>query len=76
MHDVAMADLESAAVSLSAFQGVAFAGGFSYADVMDSAKGWAGKIRMNPALLAEFTAFYQRKNTFSLGICNGCQLMV
>lgn len=75
VYDVAMADLEAAAASLSAFQGVAFAGGFSYADVMDSAKGWAGKIRMNPAMLAEFTAFYQRKNTFSLGICNGCQLM-
>ena len=76
VHDVAMADLESAAVSLAAFSGVAFAGGFSYADVMDSAKGWSGKIRMNASLLTEFTAFYQRKDTFSLGICNGCQLMV
>lgn len=73
---MAMADLESAAVSLAAFSGVAFAGGFSYADVMDSAKGWSGKIRMNASLLAEFNAFYQRKDTFSLGICNGCQLMV
>lgn len=42
---------------------------------MDSAKGWAGTIRFNKGLWAQFQAFYARPNTFSLGICNGCQLM-
>jgi phosphoribosylformylglycinamidine synthase len=73
--DVAMSDLESGRVSLSQFRGVAFVGGFSYADVLDSGKGWAGAIRFNPKLLAQFTEFYNRPDTFSLGICNGCQLM-
>ncbi len=50
-------------------------GGFSYADTLDSAKGWAGTIRFNDNLLQQFQAFYQRHDTFSLGICNGCQLM-
>eukprot|EP01127_Copromyxa_protea_P020281 TRINITY_DN675_c0_g1_i1.p1 TRINITY_DN675_c0_g1~~TRINITY_DN675_c0_g1_i1.p1 ORF type:complete len:1177 (-),score=273.79 TRINITY_DN675_c0_g1_i1:121-3651(-) len=73
--DVHMSDLTKGSVSLSSFSGVAFVGGFSNADVLDSAKGWAGAIRFNPGLLAEFSAFYNRKDTFSLGICNGCQLM-
>ena len=50
--------------------GVVFVGGFSYADVLDSAKGWAGT-----SLRQQFQAFYSRPDTFSLGICNGCQLM-
>ena len=50
------------------------AGGFSYADVLDSGKGWAGTIRFNDAVLAQFSAFYARPDTFSLGVCNGCQL--
>lgn len=50
-------------------------GGFSYADVMDSAKGWAGTIRCNKRLSDTFSAFYNRPDTFSLGVCNGCQLM-
>ncbi|MEJ2193093.1 MAG: phosphoribosylformylglycinamidine synthase [Nitrospirota bacterium] len=62
-------------VSLNAFRGVAFVGGFSYADVLDSAKGWAGAIRFNDRLREEFDAFYRREDTFSLGVCNGCQLM-
>ncbi len=52
-----------------------FVGGFSYADVMDSAKGWAGTIRCNKRLSDAFKAFYNRPDTFSLGVCNGCQLM-
>lgn len=47
----------------------------SYADVMDSAKGWAGTIRFNDRLWQQFQAFYARPDTFSLGVCNGCQLM-
>lgn len=73
--DVAVADLKLGKVKLSDFQGLAFVGGFSYADVMDSAKGWAGVIRFNEAVWDEFQAFYARPDTFSLGICNGCQLM-
>jgi phosphoribosylformylglycinamidine synthase len=56
-------------------RGLVFVGGFSYADVLDSAKGWAAGIRFNGRLLEQFKAFYQRPDTFSLGICNGCQLM-
>jgi phosphoribosylformylglycinamidine synthase len=55
--------------------GVVFVGGFSYADVMDSAKGWAGTIRFNERLWRQFQDFYARLDTFSLGVCNGCQLM-
>ena len=61
--------------SLEQFQGVVFVGGFSYADVLDSGKGWAGVIRFQPAVRESFQAFVQRPDTFSLGICNGCQLM-
>ncbi|MFC1661913.1 phosphoribosylformylglycinamidine synthase, partial [Gemmatimonadota bacterium] len=72
--DVAMADLLGGGVELDGFRGVAFPGGFAYADVLDSAKGWAGVIRFNPELLDQFRRFYVRPDTFSLGICNGCQL--
>lgn len=47
----------------------------SYGDVLDSAKGWAASLRFNPSLLAQLEAFYRRPDTFSLGVCNGCQLM-
>lgn len=70
-----MSDLRKGDVSLKSFSGIAFVGGFSNADVLDSAKGWAGSIKFNPSLLKEFSEFYERKDTFSLGICNGCQLM-
>jgi len=73
--DVAMSDLLEGRVALDAFHGAAFVGGFSYADVLDSAKGWAGVIRFNPGLLEQFQHFYERPDTFSLGICNGCQLL-
>ena len=73
--DVTMSDLLSGSVQLSSFRGVAFVGGFSYADVLDSAKGWAGVIRFNPELWEQFERFYRRPDSFSLGVCNGCQLM-
>ncbi len=72
--DVTMTDLLSGRVDLPAFRGVAFVGGFSYADVLDSAKGWAGTIKFNAKLYEQFRAFYNRPDTFSLGVCNGCQL--
>ncbi|KAL2525837.1 putative phosphoribosylformylglycinamidine synthase [Abeliophyllum distichum] len=73
--DITMSDLLSGAISLHEFRGIAFVGGFSYADVLDSAKGWAASIRFNKPLLSQFQEFYERPDTFSLGVCNGCQLM-
>lgn len=82
--DVHVRDLLSGAVRLDAekkdgsgylFRGVVFVGGFSYADTLDSAKGWAGTILFNDYLWAQFKHFYNREDTFSLGVCNGCQLM-
>lgn len=73
--DITMTDFLEGRVSLKDFKGLAFVGGFSYADVLDSAKGWAGVIRFNEKLKAEFDEFYNRSDTFSLGVCNGCQLM-
>jgi phosphoribosylformylglycinamidine synthase len=73
--DVAMSDLLSGNIILDQFQGIGFPGGFAYADVLDSAKGWAGTIRFNPGLLEQFQRFHDRPDTFSLGICNGCQLL-
>ncbi|KAK6933134.1 Phosphoribosylformylglycinamidine synthase, N-terminal [Dillenia turbinata] len=73
--DIAMSDLLSGAISLQQFRGIVFVGGFSYADVLDSAKGWSASIRFNQPLLDQFQEFYNRPDTFSLGVCNGCQLM-
>jgi len=73
--DVTMSDLIDKKIHLNEFMGLAFVGGFSYADVMDSAKGWAGLIRFNKDIWDQFEIFYNRKETFSLGVCNGCQLM-
>jgi len=72
--DVAMSDLLAGTVTLDDFRGLAAVGGFSYADVPESAKGWAATILFNPRLKKMFEAFYQRPDTFTLGICNGCQL--
>ncbi|KFK41873.1 hypothetical protein AALP_AA2G182400 [Arabis alpina] len=73
--DVTVSDLLAGAITLDQFRGIVFVGGFSYADVLDSAKGWAASIRFNEPLLSQFQEFYKRPDTFSLGICNGCQLM-
>ena len=72
--DVTMTDLLEARVTLENFRGVVFVGGFSYADVLDSAKGWAGVIRYNKHIWQQFQTFYHRPDTFSMGVCNGCQL--
>lgn len=73
--DVSVRDISSGRVNLSDFRGIAFVGGFSYADVLDSAKGWAGVVRFNEKVRSQFDDFYARSDTFSLGVCNGCQLM-
>jgi phosphoribosylformylglycinamidine synthase len=76
--DVTISDLASGRFDLAAaspaVRGLVFPGGFSYADVLDSAKGWAGAIRFNAAVAAQISAFYARPDTFTLGVCNGCQL--
>jgi phosphoribosylformylglycinamidine synthase len=73
--DVTMTDMLEGKVILDDFRGVVFVGGFTYADVLDSAKGWAGIIKFSPRLKEMFDEFYSRPDTFSLGVCNGCQLM-
>jgi phosphoribosylformylglycinamidine synthase len=72
--DVTMSDLAAGRISLSQFRGCAFVGGFSYADVLGSAKGWAATALFQETASAELRKFYGRKDTFSLGVCNGCQL--
>jgi phosphoribosylformylglycinamidine synthase len=72
--DVTMTDFLHERVTLSRFKGVAFVGGFSYADVLDSGKGWAGTIRFSNKRYNQFNELYQRTDTFSLSVCNGCQL--
>lgn len=74
-HDVTMSDLQTGKITLDKFQGLVFPGGFSFMDVFGSGKGWAGTIQFNEGLKAQFDAFYNRPDTFSLGVCNGCQLM-
>ena len=73
--DVTMTDLMAGTVSLDDFQLLTFPGGFAFADVLDSAKGWASVIRNHERLAEEFAAFFARPDTLSLGVCNGCQLM-
>ena len=73
--DVSVSDLLSGSTTLDIFRGIVFVGGFSYADVLDSGKGWAGVIKFNENVYKQFQDFRQRKDTFSLGVCNGCQLM-
>ena len=73
--DVTMSDLRSGRIELDCFRGVVFVGGFSFADVLDSAKGWAGVIKFNESVWSQFDEFYARPDTFSLGVCNECQLL-
>ncbi len=72
--DICMTDLLEGRVTLDQFRGLAAVGGFSYADVPESAKGWAATILFNDRLKSMFDRFYNRSDTFTLGICNGCQL--
>jgi phosphoribosylformylglycinamidine synthase len=73
--DIAMTDILEERISLDQFRGAVFVGGFSYADVLDPAKGWAGIIKFNSKVREMFYRFFDRRDTFSLGVCNGCQLM-
>ena len=73
-HDVHMTDLLSGRRSLSEFKGVVACGGFSYGDVLGAGEGWAKSVLFHAAVREEFSRFFQRSDTFALGICNGCQM--
>jgi len=73
--DIVMEDIVKEKVTLDRFRGIIFPGGFSYADVLGSAKGWAASFLFHPYAKAQLDHFYKRDNTFSLGVCNGCQLL-
>ena len=74
-HDVHMSDLQAGRARLDGFQGLVACGGFSYGDTLGAGEGWARSILFNPALLAQFQAFFARPDTLALGVCNGCQMM-
>jgi phosphoribosylformylglycinamidine synthase len=74
-YDVHMSDLQAGRASLTQFQGLVACGGFSYGDTLGAGEGWARSILFNPALAEAFAAFFNRDNTFGLGVCNGCQMM-
>ena len=76
VKDVMMTDLISGRETLEDINMIVFCGGFSNSDVLGSAKGWAGAFLFNPKAKVALDAFYARKDTLSLGICNGCQLMM
>ncbi|MDG5800372.1 phosphoribosylformylglycinamidine synthase [Marinilabiliaceae bacterium ANBcel2] len=76
VKDVHMTDLISGRETLEEIDFVVFTGGFSNSDVLGSAKGWAGAFLYNEKARNSLNAFYKRENTLSLGVCNGCQLMV
>jgi phosphoribosylformylglycinamidine synthase len=73
-YDVHMTDLQAGRAKLSDFRGLVACGGFSYGDTLGAGVGWARSILFNPALAEAFAAFFNRSDTFGLGVCNGCQM--
>ena len=73
--DVHMSDIIHGRVSLADFKGLVACGGFSYGDVLGAGGGWAKSILFNQRAREQFSAFFQRPDTFGLGVCNGCQMM-
>ncbi|NRA61229.1 MAG: phosphoribosylformylglycinamidine synthase [Psychrobium sp.] len=73
--DVHMSDILSGRVSLTDFEGMVACGGFSYGDVLGAGEGWAKSILFNELARTQFSDFFTRGNTFSLGVCNGCQML-
>ena len=73
--DVTMTDIIEGRVSLDQFKGLVACGGFSYGDVLGAGEGWAKSILFNPKVRDEFEAYFNRDDAFSLGVCNGCQMM-
>ncbi|MFB0983877.1 MAG: phosphoribosylformylglycinamidine synthase, partial [Acinetobacter towneri] len=73
--DIHMSDLLAGRVDLDDFEGLVACGGFSYGDVLGAGGGWAKSVLFNPKLRDQFEKFFNRQETFSLGICNGCQML-
>lgn len=73
--DVHMSDVLSGAFDLETVKGLAACGGFSYGDVLGAGEGWAKSILFNAKARDSFSAFFERSDTFSLGVCNGCQML-
>jgi phosphoribosylformylglycinamidine synthase len=73
--DVHMSDILAGRVSLEEFKGLVACGGFSYGDVLGAGEGWAKSILFNARARDGFQAFFERKDSFALGVCNGCQMM-
>jgi phosphoribosylformylglycinamidine synthase len=74
-YDVHMTDILAGRVRLGRFHGLVACGGFSYGDVLGAGEGWAKSILFNARAREEFTAFFAREATFTLGVCNGCQML-
>jgi phosphoribosylformylglycinamidine synthase len=70
-----MEDILKGRVSLASFVGLAACGGFSYGDVLGAGRGWALSVLQHSGMRKEFEDFFQRPNTFTLGVCNGCQFL-
>ena len=73
-YDVHMTDIVAGRHRLAEFAGIVACGGFSYGDVLGAGEGWAKSILFNDALREEFQRFFERTETFALGVCNGCQM--
>jgi len=73
--DIHMSDLLAGRKSLDEFSGLVACGGFSYGDVLGAGEGWAKTVLFNSQLRDQFEGFFHRPNTFSLGVCNGCQML-
>jgi phosphoribosylformylglycinamidine synthase len=74
-HDVHMTDLLCGRRSLAEFKGLIACGGFSYGDVLGAGEGWAKSILFHDRVRDEFARYFERSDTFTLGVCNGCQMM-
>ena len=74
-HDVHLSDLDQGRSRLDDFRGLALSGGFSYGDVLGAGAGWAKSILFNSRLRDQFVDFFAREQTFTLGVCNGCQTL-
>ena len=73
--DVHMSQILSGKISLSSFKGLAACGGFSYGDVLGAGRGWANSILLNSLAKDEFSEYFLRNDSFTLGVCNGCQMI-
>ena len=73
--DVHMSDILAGRVDLEDFKGLVACGGFSYGDVLGAGEGWAKSVLFNSRARDNFQAFFERKDSFALGVCNGCQMM-